>query len=55
MLTEIHFLLTYTCTREYDHCSAYSSPRSAGTFTLAQIERVLDQAAQLGRNTPTWH
>lgn len=43
----LHFLLTYGCTYECDHCFLHCSPRSGGTFTLAQIEAVLHEAAGL--------
>ncbi len=48
MLTGVHFLLTYTCTSECDHCFLYCSPRAEGTFTLAQIREVLGEAKRLG-------
>jgi hypothetical protein len=48
MLTGIHFLLTYSCTFECDHCFLYCSPRAEGTFTLAQVREILDQAQDLG-------
>ena len=48
MLTGIHFLLTYICNFECDHCSLYCSPRSSGTFTVSQIRDVLDEAKKLG-------
>ena len=48
MLTGIHFLLTYICNWECDHCFVYSSPRSEGTFTLKQMREVLDEAAKMG-------
>ncbi len=48
MLTGIHFLLTYTCTYECDHCFVYSGPFVGGTFTLKQIKEVLDEADRLG-------
>ncbi|NQT34161.1 radical SAM protein [bacterium] len=48
MLTGIHFLLTYDCTNECDHCFLFCSPRSGGTFTIAQIETVLDEARRIG-------
>jgi hypothetical protein len=48
MLTGIHFLLSYMCNSECDHCFVYSSPRSKGTFTLSQIKQVLDEAERLG-------
>ena len=45
MLTGIHFLLTYVCTYECDHCFLCCSPNSKGTFTLEQIRRVYDEIA----------
>lgn len=48
MLTGIHFLLTYKCPYECDHCFVYSSPRAKGTFTLEQIATVLEEARKLG-------
>ena len=43
MLTEIHFISTYTCNFECDHCFIYGSPKAKGTFTLNQIKEVLDE------------
>lgn len=48
MLTGLHFLLTYACNFECDHCFLYCGPHAEGTFTLGQIEAALDQAQQLG-------
>jgi MoaA/NifB/PqqE/SkfB family radical SAM enzyme len=48
MLTGVHFLLTYMCVYECDHCFVYSSPESQGTFTIDQIKKVLDEARKLG-------
>lgn len=48
MLTGIHFLLTYQCPYECDHCFVYGSPRAKGTFTLEQIVAVLQEAQKLG-------
>lgn len=48
MLSGIHFLLTYTCLFECDHCFLYCSPRAKGTFTLKQIQEVLDEADKIG-------
>ncbi len=48
MLTEIHFLLTYKCLFECDHCFVYSSPQSEGTFTLKQVRTVLAEAIKIG-------
>lgn len=48
MLTGVHFLLTYACNFECDHCFLYCSPWSRGTFTIGQVTRVLDEALKLG-------
>ncbi len=48
MLTGIHFLLTYMCNSECDHCFVYSGPRAKGTFTLKQIDEILNEATKIG-------
>ncbi|MCP4567042.1 MAG: radical SAM protein [FCB group bacterium] len=48
MLTGIHFLLSYSCNYECDHCFVFSSPRAKGTFTSKQIKTVLDEALTIG-------
>jgi organic radical activating enzyme len=48
MLTGIHFLLTYKCIFECDHCFVYSSPSAEGTFTYEQFSRTLDEADKIG-------
>ena len=48
MLDGIHFLLTYACNFECDHCFLYCSPWSRGTFTIGQVNRVLDEGVKLG-------
>ncbi len=48
MLTEVHFLLTYACNYECDHCFLYCGPHAEGTFTVAQLREVLDEARKLG-------
>jgi len=48
MLTGIHFLLTYRCNFECDHCFLYCGPRSRGTFTIGQVTNVLDEASAMG-------
>jgi MoaA/NifB/PqqE/SkfB family radical SAM enzyme len=50
-LTGVHFLLTYRCTLQCDHCFVRSSPAARGTFTLAQVERVLTEAERIGTVT----
>jgi len=47
MLTGIHFLLSYKCDSECDHCFVYSSPQAKGTFTLDQMKRVFDELAKI--------
>jgi len=47
-LTGIHFLLTYKCSFECDHCLGWGSPFAEGTFRLAQIREVLKEAKKLG-------
>lgn len=48
MLTGIHFILTYACNFECDHCFLYCSPQSKGTFTINQVATVLDDARKIG-------
>lgn len=40
MLTGVHFLLTYKCTSECDHCFLHCGPQREGTFTIEQLRRV---------------
>ncbi|MHA2344995.1 MAG: 4Fe-4S cluster-binding domain-containing protein [Candidatus Hodarchaeales archaeon] len=40
MVSSVHFLFTYTCLFECDHCFLYCSPSSEGTFTHKQMEEV---------------
>ena len=47
-LTGVHFLLTYQCTFACDHCFVWGSPWQEGAMSLADIDRVLDQAEELG-------
>lgn len=48
MLTGIHFLLTYACNFECDHCFLYCSPVARGTFTIDQVSATLDEAEKTG-------
>jgi len=48
MLEGLHFLLTYACTYECDHCFLYCSPRAQGTFSLDQLEDAMGQAVSAG-------
>jgi MoaA/NifB/PqqE/SkfB family radical SAM enzyme len=47
MLTGIHFLLTYACNSECDHCFLYCGPQSKGTFTLNQLKEVLAELVKI--------
>ncbi len=47
MLYGIHLILTYTCTRECDHCWFYCSSKTEGTFTINQIIELLNEARKI--------
>jgi len=47
-LNGLHFLLTYQCTFECDHCFVWGSPRQTGAFTLQAIRDALRQASEVG-------
>ncbi len=47
MLTGIHFLLSYKCDSECDHCFVYGSPQAKGTFTLNQMKKAFDELAKI--------
>jgi Radical SAM superfamily len=47
-LNELHFLLTYQCIFECDHCFVWGSPKQTGTFTLQGIWDALGQASKTG-------
>jgi MoaA/NifB/PqqE/SkfB family radical SAM enzyme len=47
-LKGLHILLTYICNYECDHCFVWGSPWQSGTFTLAQLDDVLEQAVEAG-------
>ena len=49
MLSDVHFILTYTCNFECDHCFLYCSPRSTGTFSLKNLRAIVDDL----KNIPT--
>ena len=48
MLTGIHFLLSYKCDSECDHCFVYGSPQAKGTFTLDQMKNVFGELPKIG-------
>ena len=43
MLSSIHFLLTYKCPYECDHCFLFCGPEARGTFTLAALREAFRQ------------
>jgi MoaA/NifB/PqqE/SkfB family radical SAM enzyme len=47
-LTGVHFLLTYKCDLECDHCFVWGSSQAKGVFTLKQIGNVLAETKKLG-------
>jgi len=47
-LKGVHFLLTYKCNLECDHCFVWGSPKAEGAFTLEQIGSILAEAKKLG-------
>ncbi|MEM3551981.1 MAG: radical SAM protein [Candidatus Bathyarchaeia archaeon] len=51
VLKGIHFLLTYRCDLECDHCFVWGSPKARGTFTFRQVGEILDEAKKLGSIT----
>ena len=53
-LTGLHFLLTYQCTFECDHCFVWGSPWQSGTMTLADIRNYLQQAQETGTITSVY-
>jgi MoaA/NifB/PqqE/SkfB family radical SAM enzyme len=47
-ITGLHFLLTYQCTYECDHCFVWGSPKQSGVMTLEDIRLYLEQARNTG-------
>jgi hypothetical protein len=47
MLNAVHFLLTYQCTGECDHCFLYCSPEAAGVFTIDAVKKALAQMKEI--------
>jgi len=45
-LTGVHFLLTYSCPFECDHCFLHCGPRARGTFTVADLRRAMTQIGE---------
>ena len=47
MVSSVHFLFTYTCLFECDHCFLYCSPSSKGTFTHQQMDEVFEDLKRI--------
>lgn len=47
-LTGLHLLLSYECNYECDHCFVWGGPSQGGTMSMRTIERILEQAEDLG-------
>ncbi len=47
-LTGLHFLFTYKCVYQCDHCFVWGGPGQTGVMTLAQVRQIYDQAEALG-------
>ena len=54
-LTGLHFLLSYQCTSECDHCFVWGSPWQSGTMTLGQVRRILHEAKDAGTVTSIYY
>jgi len=54
VLTGIHFLLTYQCTQECDHCFVWSSPHYLETLTLRQIRELLNEGKKIETVKRVW-
>ena len=54
VLKGLHFLLTYQCTQECDHCFVWASPNHLQTMTLTQIRELLSEAKKLGTVDMIW-
>jgi len=46
-LKGVHFLLTYKCDLECDHCFVWGNPQAKGTFSFKQIRSILAEAKKL--------
>jgi MoaA/NifB/PqqE/SkfB family radical SAM enzyme len=48
MLKGVHFLLTYKCDLECDHCFVWNSSKAKGAFTMERISNILIESKKLG-------
>jgi len=47
-LKGVHFLLTYRCDLECDHCFVWGSPKARGVFSVKQIKNIRVEGKKLG-------
>jgi len=47
-LKGVHFLLTFRCDLECDHCFVWGSPKARGVFSVKQIKNILVEGKKLG-------
>ena len=50
-LTGVHFLITYGCSAECEHCFIWGTPRREAAMTAKQVEAFLDEVAAMGTVT----
>lgn len=50
-LTGVHFLISYGCSAECDHCFIWGTPRKHSGMTAEQVEAFLDEVTSLGTVT----
>ena len=54
-LTGVHFLLSYQCTHECDHCFVWAGPRAGGTISSGDCSPVCSiRRRSLGRSTSVY-
>lgn len=51
MLKGVHFLLSYKCDLECDHCFVWGKPTAKSVFRFEQVKQVLGEAQRLGTVT----
>lgn len=54
MLNGLHFLLTYQCNRECDHCFVWGGPWQKGVMTFGTLREFLRQAEETGSIKEVW-
>jgi MoaA/NifB/PqqE/SkfB family radical SAM enzyme len=47
-VTGVHFLVTYQCTQECDHCFVFSSPRARAVFSGNRLTELIEQCRAVG-------